>query len=1021
VTGWTVLVRGLRFRAGRSLMVLLLATVATTAAAITPAYVRAAQQSVLRDVLVPASAADTSLRIQGRTSRNIVGVPPERLSQTTEEVGRLLAAQPYLNSLLSSDFGFSTVNFRLAKAARGTVINGRLVFLDGICDRLAVTGRCPTATGEVMVSQRTADLFGVKAGEPLALSIEGLAGEDGGKPMVTGFYTPRDPASEFWGLNSLLAFTARPFTDGGGTEFFTTDAIFTGTAEGVEGLPNVQTRRSLAYTVNLDPVDLAHMDILAAELTALAANLTGTAMNFNSGLPGLLKEIKADQEAVTGSVFIGAVPLLVLALFVLMVLVAALTEERGPEIALAKLHGYGPGRIGRFGLGEVLVLVTLAAPLGLLVSWAVLLGVIKWWFAPGTPFEFMVSPVLAIGAALVLTFIAALAASRRVFGARIVQLLRRIPQRTTWRAGALEGAVVALALAALGTAMQDRESGLAPLAAPLLAIVVGIIGGRALSYNAATWLVRARRKADVAGLFSAAQLSRRPGRQRIVVAIAIATSLMGFAATGWDVAAQARAETANGTVGAQQVYRASAADVRQLITGVNAAVPDGSAMAVVRRSEFYDGDIIEVLGVQSGRLAQTAAWQGHSAQELAAVAARLSPEVPPPYEVSGPLTLRIDASGLTGVDFDVVVQISTEAGAGAGARNVTLGRLRQGSHDYTADVGSGTLSAVVIAREVGDTVEVTGTVNLLAITAGGAQLPVGGANSWQPLLPAGVRAELSGDDAVRVNITSSGNSDVKLIRVRAPKALPVLLTGSVPAGKDTPDWTFPAFGVVPLTFAVSQTAESVPGAHGHGMMTDLDFGLVQALDTGGIAADYLKFEVWAGPGAPADLPQRLAEQGVQVFGLQTLDAYSDQLGRRAPALAMNLYALAGLVALLLVLGIVLLVARISAEERCYELAALRVTGVPESVLRKSIRREYLALLGWPSVLGFASGILSAILMLPVIPLVTAGVVTPVRWEPAPGALAAIVVALAGCLLIAVAVSARLVRRASPSLLNGEAQ
>ena len=61
MTAWSVMLRGIRYRPGRSLGVFLLALVATTAAVLAPAYSRAAQQSVLTDGLRSAPADATSL------------------------------------------------------------------------------------------------------------------------------------------------------------------------------------------------------------------------------------------------------------------------------------------------------------------------------------------------------------------------------------------------------------------------------------------------------------------------------------------------------------------------------------------------------------------------------------------------------------------------------------------------------------------------------------------------------------------------------------------------------------------------------------------------------------------------------------------------------------------------------------------------------------------------------------------------------------------------------------------------
>jgi hypothetical protein len=291
------------------------------------------------------------------------------------------------------------------------------------------------------------------------------------------------------------------------------------------------------------------------------------------------------------------------------------------------------------------------------------------------------------------------------------------------------------------------------------------------------------------------------------------------------------------------------------------------------------------------------------------------------------------------------------------------------------------------------------------------------------VVPAGVRVDLQGDTQLAARIETSGNGDIRIARLHAPKVLPVLLTGAVPADQVEPDgtWSFMAFANQPQPFTVVQTESLVPGANGHGMLVDLEYGLNRALDTSGAVADEgeVFFEVWASAAAPGDLVQRLAAQGISVRSSQTLSGYADRLGRRAPALALRLYALGGLVAVLLALGIVLLAVRIGADQRRYGLAALLVAGVPERVLRQGIRREFLTLLGWPTAVGFAVGVLSATLMLPVIPLVSTGVTTEPHWQPAPGALAAVAAACLGCLLIALPVAVRLVRQASPDLLRGE--
>src|SRR5262249_61039558 len=113
---------------------------------------------------------------------------------------------------------------------------------------------------------------------------------------------------------------------------------------------------------------------------------------------------------------------------------------------------------------------------------------------------------------------------------------------------------------------------------------------------------------------------------------------------------------------------------------------------------------------------------------------------------------------------------------------------------------------------------------------------------------------------------------------------------------------------------------------------------------------------------------RLGAVGVQVLRSESIGGYSDRLGRRAPALGLWLYLLAGAAAILLAVGVVLLTAYIGVRGRRYEMAALRLSGVAPLVLRQAVLREYRLLLGAPALVGFLAGVAGAGGMLPRPPL-----------------------------------------------------
>jgi hypothetical protein len=1016
--GRSVLLRGMRYRRGHSAMVLLLALLCAAAAAITPAYVRAAQQSVVRDVIGSAPKPVTALRADTNAGVGLSNfTEASALDGANALLDNTLATLPYLKAHVTAGMSFTRMSFTLSGVPAGTRVNGSLVYRAGICDELVIEGQCPTAPGEVLVSKRSADLHHLGAALSFARPLMDYQRQLLPVPKIVGTYTPKDSDADHWAFNGLLGFTPKPVILMDGTALYTLDAAFTAAAADIETAIG-QSSKHVVRFLNLDGVDTDQMGSLRTELEAFA-KIVGSKMSFHSGLPTLLDEVRRDQEAIASGVPMGAVPLLILTLAVLMLLVAALTEDRGAEIALAKLHGYSASRMSWFGLGEVLVLITIAAPLGLALSTGALNFAARFWLAPGTPLETRWQPFAAVGISLIAAYVAAFAASRRLIRGQILHLLRRVPQRAGWRASAMEGALIAFALAVLVVTWQDRQSTLATLAAPSVAIVAGVLGGRMLGGLAARGLVKMRRRANVTGLVVRAQLARRAGRQRIVVMVSVAAALIAFSALTWDAGALARRADAAGMAGAAKVYTVLAPDVAGLVSAVSAAAPDGTAMAVYRRQTEVNGETVQVIGVQSNLLAKVVTWPGRSPAEISEVAAKLRPLAAEPIRVSGRFTLRAQATGFAAFPAELAVVVKN----GPEVTQVPLGRLISGEHDYTATVPSGQLVSVKILRPAANPVTATGSVTLLQVSSEAGVNSPGGAKAWQRPVSPDIQVTLRGDDRVEAEITATGYSDIEIVHPEVPKALPAVLLGSIPASVSASgDWVFPAIGVRPQPFVVAETTTVLPGIRGHGFMSDLDYGLRLALDTDrdqARGAQAIFYEVWAGAGAPEDLPQRLMAQGLEITGRRTLAAYTEQLERRAPALTLRFSLIAGLAGVLLALGIVALMSQIGSHQRRREIAALRVAGVPVRALHRSLRREYLVLIGLPSALGFAVGIGTALMLIPGMSLVNAGVtaITPIQLTPAITAAYAAAGMAICCAVLPAWAAARLMGRAAPELLR----
>ncbi len=823
---------------------------------------------------------------------------------------------------------------------------------------------------------------------------------------VTGIYTPKNPNEGYWGSTVY------------------TDALFTNAEDDLRTEKPSSLNTRLEYPIARGQIRLDDLPALRDGIKVLGDRLRGDELEVTTTLPGTLDDIDADQHAISRTAPVIAVPLVLLCWFVLFLLVASLTEERSPEIALAKLRGYPAGRAARFGLGEVLLLIAAAAPVGLLAGLVLVQVAADLLLAAGTRVELRWPVFAAAGIAVAAGAVAALLAGRHTLAQPVLDLLRRVPERAGRRAGLVEGAVVALAGASIAAALSDRASPLALLAAPMLAVVVGIGAARLLGLWSRARLRMARRRGRIVALLSAAQLSRRPGGQRVVVVVTIAVALLSFAATAWDVAAQARHDAAEDQLGAQRVLSVTADHPGALSSAVTNADPSGHSMAVVRTSQRYGDAPVELLGVQAARLPEVAVWRGHSREDVGRLAGLLHPTTAAPLALGRELSVTATGDVLPEhPQLRLAAVISTP---GQPPRSVGLGVLARGAHQFTAALPGCSadchLVGLSVGRAAGGTEPFSARVSVQDLRSDAGPLAAGfdQADRWKVRGGTQAQATLHPGTPLGLDVTSSDPSDVIVDYIDTPDRLPAVLAGPVPA--DDPNaasFTFPGFAEQPQPFTVASQAASLPRAGKHGLLFDLDDAVRMAERTSSLADNAaLQYEVWAGPGAPADLDRLLAAQGVQVLRTETMGGYLDQLARRAPALGLWLYLLAGAAALFLAVGVVLLTAYVGVQGRLYELAALRVAGVRRSVLRRAVFREYRALLGLPFVVGLAAGVLGALVMLPGIPLVTVGQPTGAfSYRPGLGALPiAVVVSLIG-LLVAVLMVLRLLRRATPDRLR----
>ena len=1017
MTSLGVALRGIRYRPGRSLIVLLLAAVATAATVIAPAYSRAAQQSVLTDRLRGAPVGATTLLVRSDPSE--AGAPVvESTSEAKLELRLLFGRRPRLTEHLEPPVGGADVTTIATPEGAGPV-TARLSYRDDVCNHVTITaGTCVGDSGTVMLSARSAGEHGITVGSRIGFRGARQDREEPREYTVAGLYEPRDVADPYWGVGSYFA--AAPAQ---GDSPATVDAAFVADEEDVT-LPGAPPTVHLSYPVRVDALRLDAVEAVRSDLAGLTTDVNAAELRLVTSLPGLLSDVDGEVSALGRTVPVVAVPLVIVSWFILVLLVAALTDERSPEVALAKLRGYSPGRAARFGRAEALILVLIAAPVGLLAGLVAVEAAARTLLGQGVHVELRWPLALAAGLAVAAGLLAVRVGSGRILGRPVLALLRRVPERSRWRAGLAETGIVALAAASLVAALSDQTAPLAMLAPALLAVVAGILTARMLGLWSRVRVRRHARRGRVSGLLAHAQLSRRPLGQRIMLVVTVAVAMLSFAATAWDVAAQARRDVATDTIGADRVISVGAAHPEALVAAVEATAPD-TAMPVVRVTEPYAGSTVELVGVRSDRLADVAVWRGHDHGQLADLGARLRPAGVAPLPVDDFVEVTASAGGLAGDPHLAAVVVPR----GEPARTVDLGALARGSNRYRAPLpicSSGCrLLGLAVTRTGSRNSTLAAVVSVERLTTGSGQLPAGfDADGRWRARESGARVRVQAGTALRIEVDSAGTGDAVVEYMDTPTALPAALAGPSPADDGAAEeFSFPGLGETPQRFAVVRREPTLPRVGSRAVLFDLDYA-VRAAQRSSTLSDNtrLRYEVWATAAAPADLASRLAGRGVEILGEESIVAERARLARGAPALGLALYLIAGCAALALAIGAVLLTAYVGAQSRRYELAALRIAGVRPWQLRRGLLREYGHLLGLPVLVGLFTGMAGAALMLPGIPLVTVGTsLGQVTYEPGLGALPVAVAATLAGLVVAVLAVQRLVGRATPDQLReGEA-
>jgi putative ABC transport system permease protein len=1044
-SGWLGL-RSLRHRAGQSLLIGLLSMTAIAACAAGPMYERAVEQAAIRSQLSHTGTAERGVTITGGSVGEVRSYLPTG------------AQQPLFGTPVT---GFETAVSVLApRSSFDAIAAGR----DDICSHLRITaGRCPAAGLEVLLSSSSARALDVGVGDRLRLTGRGgSAAYPVGAARVSGLYQPFDPATDYWfdrAYSTAAGVVHEPRGDI--PDLLHSDALLLTPAgiaafEAARRSATAGSNTPFSYFADL-PVPsgrvgiensrrlLEAVDGIAARIDAAHPAGDPNRGSVRSKLASYLQQAEAGRRQSRVIIPTLAVQLALVVLVVLGLVVAVGVDQRRSELALARLRGQSKRAAAGPYLSEIAVLVAGTLLPGLLVAWLACRLLCLWWLPTGVTPEWRWPVLLAGGAVALVELALAAVLARRAASQPIGQLLRTAAPATTRRGiGAAEAALAVAAVAGVTVVLTgERTSTLALVTPSLIAILAGLVLGRLALVAARSAGHRALWQGRLAVAVAGLQAARRPGFRRVLTLVCIAVALLVSSVDQWQVAVANRAARAGAEIGSAVVLDVRAPTAAKLRSVVAQTDPAGTyAMAVI--TQRPDGGASPVLALDHRRLNLVADWGFSRDVASQALLDRLLPgNRPAPIVVTGrqlrlrlgsvqvlsddptsadspkPVSLRLHLRRPDGSLTTALLPAPT--GAGGSTATALLGGCEQGC----------TLSRIELVRTVGDFLAITVSIQLLGLDAGSAAqwrpVPLGAAQDWrnadEAAAASGTAATTSftaGPAGSLVLHAVSHGSEATLQHLDVPVNLPCLLAG---AGTGADGDAGSAIGMhgIDGESASCQPVGSLPFLPRIGtgaLLLDLDLAIAasQSELTNSTSSIWLRS---VDPARERRLTEALTGAGIPVTGRSTAAGRQAVYDQSPPAWSIKAALGAGLVAALLAALMIVIVAITARRARGYDLAALRLVGLPLAMLRRAVLMEQLLGVLAGTLVGAAVGVAGGRLALPALALFVnpSTVPSPNYRTEWPAVLVATCGALALLCCAAVLATVLLLRAVAPDVLR----
>ena len=984
-----------RYRRSQSLVLVVVSALVTTCAVFAPLFVRTLEQGLLQARLVESDPADTSVLVRGART----------VADPDVTAADLEAVMPQEATTWFGDgVGMTTAQTRVQPQPGKATSPLRIVARDDLCAHLElVSGTCPTAKGEVLVSAADAKAWGWSEGTRFDVvdpSAPTGTDPDAVAPVpltVAGVYRVV-PDPTYW-LRTVVDGKSGFLIPEGADDVPAIDDFLTAEPTFATGWSEAAV--SVEWPLDRSEVSLTTVPLIREALEGIDGRVEG--VTVTTPVPELVSSIDSGRAIVRTLVPLLLAQLALLAVTVLALMAHAAVEQRRPEIGLSRLRGRSREGGARDVMFELALTVVLGVPLGVGVALAITEVLRRAVLPIGVPLELRWPILVAAAIAVLASLVSVYLAARPVLREPIAALLRRVPPAATRGLGVLDVVVVVVAsIAVLGLLTGDVQGPSALLMPLLLALAVGLLGAAALRRLATRAGRRALAGGRLSGGIAALSLARRPALRHVLVVITTATALATFAANSVVVGAQNRAARAELETGAPVVLETDSTLPSTLAAAVDALPADQRSLAtpvvVIRPS---DPAAVSTLLARPAELAQI----GYAVPRAELTA--LTPPVAPSLMLEdGTLTadLSWELSDFRAADDPVDAPGSLPLGIPPGDLGVGPGPVRFGITVTTPDgtvfdrdlgtfpqtaTGTGSVSAPVLCpaecRLAGFWVRgtdslaehVAGRFELSDIALDGQPLEVGGADRW---LPAEVTAgegtqQLSGTGADLVVDFDNTARRVFSPRADVPSPMPVVLAGQPPADAVGDTFTLIGLGGRPVASNAIARVDSLPALTDRGALADLD----AQLRVGGAAPPGSELQVWLGSPDPAlaqAVTQALSASGIRVSSTSTAEEARQHYDRSATGWGSLLGVFTGLMALLVAALVVGLVAVTSWRGVARDLAGLLVAGVPRSALHSAVRREQLLTVLAGVVLGTGCGVAGAVLAMPLVPLFDEPVAVP---------------------------------------------